>query len=1756
MAISLKEQLQQREQLKEISYHAPIFDKNYYEAGDHNQGKQSGKRMFYDFYAMEFLWSFLGSGAISRTERERKMDMDPDDPRRDIVMSPAYKHLPDAAVRMIDNMYEQVTNTISKNLLSYVRLAVVQEFQYLVQYSSGWTGFRNSIVARYNKKKTITKQDFDELVNQYIPDMSQYPAVIKRLLKYSKYFSEMHTSDDKDPFDVARNSTSNSSKDEPFVAEPEAPQPSNADAPSDLPPDETDYDAPPTEREFGKYGPDNPSPYDQDWAGNAAFNDVPLPKIPSDDDEDDDDDLTAGVKERLTEEYINPTKIRNVYAAINKAGITLDDIEKAYNNIPWDGSYGGPKWGAGAVALLKLSHAKKNLSTEDMNHIIDHIYDLQHNTGSLLNKGPMYVSDSDLNRRYKFSDIARFIPFVSPVIKNLILRFHRFLHTDPARADQEANMEKLLKSPKIPMEDDQIAKLSEMGFHPTGDNTFRVAIKFTNKKKEEVSGVYYEIGKYDVGEFDKDGKFQKKEGSIPKFVVYDNLRADVKAFDTFEEAYGYLNGYKADMIKHGYTGASAAAAIKSEKDLYIDSHTKIKLSSDREQELLNINVGWRKKSKRYKAYFTDGHRVLFYAFSDSTFLSTNDYKGNYKVFNDWPSALAYLKDETKTAMEYPNKEFAQAEINAELAGKSLSPSVASSQEKDYFLEPDAQNELTTLLSTELPQFKYEKYLVVPNPDGMVLVKKQKYHVETSLFSVGQKLGSSLGKPFKVVHYVSTAGPGGAMEAWPFGTWENTLDFIKQNISQLVNAGLSKPLPLNKQTAQKTASGVIPALYHGAGSKPLPPYSPAQSSYMVHVGIQTPPKHTIRLTKEDEDKLVAIGFEPRMIGEDVWYIHKFSSDTVKFFPNNTAKILFTSKGSATKVPKIDFSISKILAWLPTKYSLQTTKSPIDTGASISSTPPAGMIEKGIKAGTMFENTIKNAGFTWDDATSQYKDGTTILKIAPNRSSVITFNTKSPDVSPVTTTAPEKKYFADLASLITYLKDEYPTQKKSSSIISEKEWPLAPGALTDALKNANFKYIGPSGIIKTDNGQKSGWIFENPSPYDRVIFYNDASSVVFIDIGDTDKELRFKDADKLIEWINSHYKATEGKITNYPSWVSKELLELLERGRFKYSGPVMASVGKAYGYENGAGDEVVLFSYPYAEVRNSNNPNHIEVYNSIQDLLLYMNSKFGPSVTNPLTNKIEFKNLVGQSKFIPVNDQDAAAKAGFLAQTDSKGIFYTHSNGGFKFRYYKNGIRIESKKGIQEVNLAPEDAMSFWANFLYGLHEESTVDEIEKSFHDALLTGPEKRFEKIIRMAVKEKGTKLPADQESELDEKGFYYNANIKAYISDDLFEAIVAIPSNPVRYILYWLNEHGEIFRTDTTDWRVVLHNMGSDGNIAITKNFIPTKGITSISKKNLPIKFSENELVSQLKSLGFHSVTPKSEVEFVKTISHVPGGIKSMHQVHINDNGTADYIKYVEVPSNPIKKVKSLSSSIPEMIDYLKETFPLKISTSNIPASPDIHNELVNNYKFEYDTDGKYRKFNQTIAFYSDGVIIYQYISHMGEAEVWNGSWKPEGIPHFMNKLAELNVDIHSTPNPPPQPTKASSNKESDDKPPFSNFDYVLWGKSAKHNPKATIVLIDSDDKFMRSMGYTPEYTDSTGTPPLSYVYKNKLDGSSLVFYLSGTVLFISKKGKQINYPSIKQALEWVWSTHNPDKQTPSSKTKTPKKENFYRNLMETMFQ
>lgn len=606
MAILLKNYIK-KQYINEIIYKYPKFDSEYYNnTTSYGKGRESGRQMFYDFYAMEFLWSFLGSGQISK--QKRQADVGSDDASVDIVPN-STRILPAAAVKTIDSLYEQVTNAVASNLITYIQLAVVQEFRYLLSESYSWSYFRRELMDIYRKKGTVTKSEFDNLVKKHIPKMAAYPKTLKRLLKFSKYYiPNIYGSAENEPFDNTRKDIYK--PEEPYNAT-DIEEPSQTISSTDPEPQNSDKVR---RRKFGKYGNDVPSPYDQEWSGNTSFNPIDkLPEIPNDADED--DSKSTSIDE------VNMSTIKNVHIATGKAGVTLDDIKIAFNYIPWNEAYGGPAWGSGVIGLLNLLHAKKKLTTEDMNGIIDHIYDLQHNTGSLLNKGPMYIESDDLDRRYRTRDITRFLPYVSSTVKNIIIRYYQYIQPDPDKAKRELNMSSYINLPSIGFSEDEISEMEKHGFTDFEDNTVRIGLKSKNKKGYDTQDGYIITKKI----------IDDKE----KYLLTDYLKSDAKLYDTLDAAINYAMERKHDTYR--------LKSPETKLYAYIASKTISPLTPSQELDLVQtLGMGKNYSSDDYYFRTFQGKRIALYVFADKTTLVKSSDSSKFQIFGDYHAAKNYL----------------------------------------------------------------------------------------------------------------------------------------------------------------------------------------------------------------------------------------------------------------------------------------------------------------------------------------------------------------------------------------------------------------------------------------------------------------------------------------------------------------------------------------------------------------------------------------------------------------------------------------------------------------------------------------------------------------------------------------------------------------------------------------------------------------------------------------------------------------------------------------------------------------------------------------------------------------------------------------------------------------------------------------------------------------------------------------------------------------------------------------------------------
>lgn len=974
MAILLKEQLRQ---LNEgVHYHAPFI--NVIKKGkEDKETREKATQIFYDFYAMELMHRLLGS-SIS--------DPDINNPKYSGNLTPQQSNKFKASVgsagmqganpmgamfvpnwgdvenipqgigvvpaplrKVIDQVYEEVVIQLTRKMMAHLRLTLVSEFRYIVTHASDWRTFRHKLVAVYNKNGgTISKVEFDSAIAEKIPGMKGHEDAVKRLLKFCKHYDAMSP----DPADALPTDAEMPKVGKP-VQEPEPesepgsepiPEPEQPKQPEE--PDDTDYDMPSIDIPPGADWGDEPYNYSDEIEKAKTIQWLKTHKK-----------ISEGIKDSsYAAGRISPHTVLAVKTAINKSGLTWDDILLAYKNLNWGGAYGGPKWGEGVESFIKLMPQAREDNIEGMAGLVDHIYDLEHNTGELLNKGGMYVSPTDLDRRAKVTSLSRYLPNVSPIIQRLILRVLGYVSNHP---EVEKDIRKVTQSPVQAFTSEQQQFLAKSKFEKSeAGEEWTTQAPYENKKGNTVQNQY-------TVKFHTNGMFSAE----------DTIDADVKVFNDWGEIEGWLTNNQNSFVKP-QPGSSHYQPTKqlSPKEQYLQGKTKIKLDASKETELLEkCKMAWRPSNHYYKAYLPGSDRFQFFAFSDGTFMGCmKSTKAVGPTLNDWFTAFQYCKNQTENAL--PNEDYAEGKawiglpITANIPSVTPSqaiqtPSVGSVPSTEYTLSPVEINTLQILANkagvgiTVKPNVKNENGMTsfsIPSLSPSSTVPIGSFDV----LVVGKKALSPTGPKYVVKHAIIS----GETEDWSFANWNQTLTFIKNNLSLLAQATLKV-----KDTVSAATSS---SLFAQPSSAPMPAPSPSKATYKAHLGLNKPPTHTIRLTQEDENDMKALGFEPKMIGSDVWYIHKTIGDTVKFFPNDIAKILFIKTNNKVVVTK---KIEEALAWLKSTYA-GATKSPIVAS------PDA---DKGSKAGAMYEKLLSDKGFNWEPSNGRYvnKNNSDVIHIIP-------------------------------------------------------------------------------------------------------------------------------------------------------------------------------------------------------------------------------------------------------------------------------------------------------------------------------------------------------------------------------------------------------------------------------------------------------------------------------------------------------------------------------------------------------------------------------------------------------------------------------------------------------------------------------------------------------------------------------------------------------------------------------------------------------
>ena len=118
-----------------------------------------------------------------------------------------------------------------------------------------------------------------------------------------------------------------------------------------------------------------------------------------------------------------PEFIQQVYRKKTPFSLDLVEIESIFHKSIWEDQYGGKHWGTATKTLIE---AKKAFADKDLGQMfyVDHIFDLQHNQGFILNKTNFRYIEIDLHRRCYYiksiKDLKRKHTYISKVVREII----------------------------------------------------------------------------------------------------------------------------------------------------------------------------------------------------------------------------------------------------------------------------------------------------------------------------------------------------------------------------------------------------------------------------------------------------------------------------------------------------------------------------------------------------------------------------------------------------------------------------------------------------------------------------------------------------------------------------------------------------------------------------------------------------------------------------------------------------------------------------------------------------------------------------------------------------------------------------------------------------------------------------------------------------------------------------------------------------------------------------------------------------------------------------------------------------------------------------------------------------------------------------------------------------------------------------------------------------------------------------------------
>jgi hypothetical protein len=574
---------------------------------------KDGRQLFWDFYAMYYLWAEAGGGTNIFYKGANRIGT---------VVTNALSQ------DVIDHLFSQVLRKSTDALIYYLKRACLLELQHFTSKSKIAMLVNelalSGVTADWSRFKPVCKQIFPtanpEILYKTIAFMYYYDG------SYSTFYLKLKDAHDKNEAEVQDIMSKPDDYSEPKHDIPASPDAEKSDSETETEPDSEEDD---------KYVTDYEAPDIPDYVGNKDNKWVQDPDNPR----------YSMLKEIGTGDYHGNEKvdskiglktIRRVSQALKKAGLSLSDVAELYRHDIWgeNSAYGGDAWGDGmehAMDLEKFARVNfwDNKTMEKIAFQIDKIYDLNHNTGNLLNKGRMHVSDTDLNRRAKMTDIARMVPYVSQPVRQQLIRYLPVVGSKAAEVSLEAD----IYADVIPLTDKDFSILTKK-YPFAKDGPIALAVMGWTKEKK--------VGKKKVVTAYTNLLIVKKHFN-GTYTYHDDLNSDIKKADSMKALVSKMNIPPGSIQSPGNIEIAKEAHLKR----VIKAKPKRKLDSKDEEILSSHGFVW---DSMYKCYnkLASGPTLSISVFKDGSSLiqKYGDYH-SHKMFFSVKELLAKLPETAK-----------------------------------------------------------------------------------------------------------------------------------------------------------------------------------------------------------------------------------------------------------------------------------------------------------------------------------------------------------------------------------------------------------------------------------------------------------------------------------------------------------------------------------------------------------------------------------------------------------------------------------------------------------------------------------------------------------------------------------------------------------------------------------------------------------------------------------------------------------------------------------------------------------------------------------------------------------------------------------------------------------------------------------------------------------------------------------------------------------------------------------------------------